>query len=200
MKERMINIIEEEMYYITNEDNSAFVSNGLRKVNSISKAGLWLIDRSNNILANLPRSLCLNDRWHKEILKKDDKEEVADFMNFDEFEDKIKKFYELSEEFNKYDKSLNTHYKIIELELCDLYHYIENSNFDVVRGYRAYLEIRNALKKRRHIKDEQMLLDNLKESTILGCNSNRVYGSIEGLKNRVYSPRIRSSLFKDNKC
>lgn len=191
----MINIIAEELYYITDDTEKYFLSLGIKKINSVTRAGYWSSEKADNILSSLPRSLTLNDRWKKVLLEKNE-EIKTNFIDFDNFEEKITKLYSLSQELREYDDSLSGHYKNIELELCDLYHYIEPSNFNVVDGYHAYVKIRNALRKRRQIKDEKLLLDNLKESNALGCNVNRINGSLDGLKNRKYEPRILDELFE----
>jgi len=98
----------------------------------------------------------------------------------------------ISDEGNKRSKDLSN----IDKELTDVYHYIEFSNFDVVRGYKAYKELQDVLKKRREIKNDLKLLSNLR-ANIPGLdkvNEACIISDID-VNNQNYTPRVREDLF-----
>lgn len=85
--------------------------------------------------------------------------------------------------------------KAIDLELIDVEHMIELSNFNAVQGYNAYKIIKETRIKRREIKDNLMMIDNILTSELVDIERGKLIACIDGLRTRKYAPRVRPELF-----
>lgn len=87
----------------------------------------------------------------------------------------------LVEEVNKCDKELTDFLHIIELE----------NPKDMFRGWKLYVDIRENRKRRRDIKDELLVVDNILREIEPSClQRERVQKAIDGLYNRKYKFRV----------
>lgn len=77
-------------------------------------------------------------------------------------------------------------------ECMDIAHYMEMRELDVQRGYKAYKMMHDARLRRRKIKDEMLILDNIKKM---------IASTEEALERREYTPRVRKDIVykKDEK-
>lgn len=77
-------------------------------------------------------------------------------------------------------------------ELTDLLHIIELENpKDMFRGWKIYVDIRENRKKRRDIKDELLVIENILKEIDPSClQRERVQKAIDGLYDRKYKFRI----------
>jgi hypothetical protein len=82
----------------------------------------------------------------------------------------LKNFTYKAECLGRYSKSISKQLKEVELEIEDLYHYIEFGTFNAAQGYKAYKMVKERLIKRRELKDEQILLDSIQEKNMLICS------------------------------
>ena len=93
-------------------------------------------------------------------------------------------------------EDLNKHYKEVELEICDIYHYIELNNLNAYEGYKIYKKLQETLKKRRAIKDNMKRFEMFEE-----VFSNNMLDKLNGLynfeENREYHPRVDKKMFKE---
>ena len=96
----------------------------------------------------------------------------------------------------QYNTQLKKSLKKAELEITDIYHYIENTKLGVVGGYMAYKRLRESLKKRRYAKEQLELLE-----TFLSLNpedfvTGILQSKIDEIRKRSYRPRVLYELFK----
>ena len=112
----------------------------------------------------------------------------------------IAQIEELYRQVGAYDKSLRQLNSEADMEICDLLHYIEFSSLNAAKGYEAYRMLREALVRRRQIKDESCRASVFRagrpEDFLLG----RVERQMNGLARREYTPRIRRDLFEGVSC
>ena len=94
-----------------------------------------------------------------------------------------------------YSKQLNRMHSEVDMEICDLMHYIEFSSLSAAKGYEAYRMLRDALQQRRQIKDENCRIGAFLAARSEDFLSGRVKKCFEGLSHREYAPRIRRDLF-----
>lgn len=87
--------------------------------------------------------------------------------------------------------------ELSEIERClvDYYHYIEFSELDGVRGYKAYYIQKNLLKKRRELKDN---LEKISLMTGISSAITRTKCAFLQIQNRTYTPRFSNTMFLNN--
>lgn len=87
---------------------------------------------------------------------------------------------------------LNSKLSEIDQEISDLEHYIEFSKLNACEACNAYKMLRDALQKRRKIKDNIIAAQTLYES----CDIDTLSSCSNHLHNRIYYPRKLTSLFQ----
>lgn len=90
-----------------------------------------------------------------------------------------------------WEKEISDSMSKIDLELSDVYHYIEFSTLNAADGYRAYKLLQEVLRRRRAIKNELALMQTLKAAQKA---LNEVQKGIE--RRKTYYPRVRYELFE----
>lgn len=90
---------------------------------------------------------------------------------------------------------LNVCMSEIDKEITDLEHFIEFNNLNAYHGYLAYRRMRDALLRRRKIKDELFAVSQIKNCIPDKTALVNVQKSIIGLDNRSYTPRVLGELF-----
>lgn len=85
---------------------------------------------------------------------------------------------------------------LIDQEISDIYHYIEFSNFNAADGYKAYKLLKEALLRRRKIKDEVAKYKMVGDLTINGIFDGTLDEKLNDFENRTYTPRVLKHLFE----
>lgn len=93
-----------------------------------------------------------------------------------------------------YSKHLHRMHSEVDMEVCDLLHFIEFSSLSAAKGYGAYRMLRDALLRRRQIKDESYRAGAFLTGRPEDFLSGRIEKQLSGLR-REYAPRIRQDLF-----
>ena len=83
----------------------------------------------------------------------------------------------------------------VEMEICDINHYIEFFALDASKGYKAYRMLHDRLNRRRYLKDEITKSSCIMNGTAYDYSSGKVNRQISGFDNRRYSPRVMKELF-----
>lgn len=83
----------------------------------------------------------------------------------------------------------------VDKEITDINHYIEFGRFNAYQGWLAFNMLRNRLKKRRIIKDELLVLQQLGECKITSDMMIDIKNAVAELGNRKYVPRVLTQLF-----
>lgn len=107
-------------------------------------------------------------------------------------EEKLRQIQAFRESFSeeRY-QELMTSLSSIELEICDIYHYIEFNALNAAEGFKAYKLLHEALLRRRAFKDEISLFNALYESD----GKNILNGCFAVSHDRGYHPRKLPGLF-----
>lgn len=84
----------------------------------------------------------------------------------------------------------------VDKEVSDILHYIEFGKFNAYQGYLAFNMLKQRLMKRRKIKDELSILQQIGECQISSEKLNNIRASINSLDNRKYEPRVLKELFE----
>ena len=192
-------------YYVTNGKQYICNRGGIHGVSDIKKATQCNIDKASNILTTIPKSLLNLGDWTilpvpdtDDIDISEDEKDRTSSMEFIDINSMINELNELTsktEYFAKYSKSINKQLAEVELEIEDLYHYIEFSTFNASQGYHAYKMLKERLIKRRQLKDEKIILDSIQEKNMLTCTSENINETVEKLESRSYRPRVLKELF-----
>lgn len=103
--------------------------------------------------------------------------------------------YSLYSGLMQYGEELREQLSAVDLEICDIQHYIEFFSLDAAKGYKAYKMLKQRLERRRHIKDEMA-----KVNCFLGGNpgdfsSGKISRQISAMDNCRYTPRVLNELF-----
>jgi hypothetical protein len=85
----------------------------------------------------------------------------------------------------------------VDKEITDIEHYIEFGKFNAYQGYLAFNMLKQRLMKRRKIKDELIVLQQIGECKITTDKINSIQQAIHNLNNRKYTPRVLSELFEE---
>ena len=191
-------------YYVTNGNQYICTKGGIHAVSDIKKATQCNIDKASNILTTIPKNLSKLASWT--ILpvpeedrvnegEQDQKFSSMEFIDVDSMLDELKDLTSRVEYFAKYSKSINKQLAEVELEIEDLYHYIEFSTFNAAQGYHAYRMLKERLIKRRQLKDERIILDSIQEKNMLTCTGDSISETVDRLDRRSYRPRVLKELF-----
>jgi len=84
----------------------------------------------------------------------------------------------------------------VDLEIEDIIHYIELCKFNAYQGWIAANMLKNRRIRRREIKDELVILQDLKDCKLNPKMFNNIKKGIKGLSSRSYQPRVLTELFK----
>lgn len=84
----------------------------------------------------------------------------------------------------------------VDKEITDINHYIEFGKFNAYQGWLAFNMLRQRLKKRRTIKDELLVLQQLGECKITSDMMIDIKKAVTELGNRKYAPRVLTQLFE----
>jgi hypothetical protein len=190
-------------YYVTDGKQYISTKTNIHTVSDIKSATQMNLMKASNILKTLPKTLDQIADWtilpvpDSEIqTNEDDTLQVKiEFVDVNSIIESLKQMSEKAEYLNKYSKSINKQLSEIELEIEDMYHYIEFSSFNAAQGYHAYKMLKERLIKRRQLKDEQILLDSIQERNMLTCTKDHVDNTVSKLDERKYRPRVLKELF-----
>ena len=95
----------------------------------------------------------------------------------------------------RYGEYLRKQLSNVDLEICDIEHYIEFFTLDAAKGYKAYRMLKGRLEQRRNIKDEMARVNCFLSGGSQDFSSGKVADQIHGLDDRCYIPRVLSELF-----
>ena len=118
--------------------------------------------------------------------------EIIVLFNYKELASSQKELYE---KLKEQEEKLRKYLKICEGELIDLYHYIEFSNLDVNRGFKAFKMLQSCLKRRRKAKDELLKISYFFSANPKDFLEDTVLTKIEAMDRRTYTPRALPHLF-----
>jgi len=114
---------------------------------------------------------------------------------------------EIYDNINKDINHCNSEISRLDLIQQDILHAIENGNFNVVRGYKLAMRIKETRAERREIKNEFYTLDNLKKSfcdknfQLLKETHERIkkqdYNLTKAKEVKYYKPKVLESIEMD---
>ena len=101
----------------------------------------------------------------------------------------------LYQDLKRYGEQLSYELSQVDLEICDIEHYIEFFTLDAARGYKAYRMLKERLERRREIKEEMAKTNCLLGGSSLDYSSGKISKQIEDFNKKSYTPRVLSELF-----
>lgn len=84
----------------------------------------------------------------------------------------------------------------IEAEIVDIEHYIEFTSLNARDGYKIYRKLRDLLRERRYIKDEQKVVNAINSNCAATEQIKNIVAVLDAKDNRNYKPRVLVDLFK----
>jgi len=194
-----------EKYAITNKDN-AFLrlsQNGSYiPVNDVKLASVWdSWNKANNVLKN---SIPQRDRRNHKVCmiseptpENECEDPVSDAAYGSDFwADALMGALEvLRQQSDERRTILSGELSILDQEVVDLYHYIENGTFNAYKGWLAFDSLRHVLKERRSVKNEMIALDMIGTCAKGQKSVKETVDGIRCIKERTYTPKVLKNLF-----
>ncbi len=112
----------------------------------------------------------------------------------------LKYFLYIVTNINRYQNELNAALSDIDMQLCDIMHYIELYDMDDDDSIRMVALLKECRQRRRDIKDEMLRLESFQKAVITGSSISGIkegIKQIDRLSDRVYHPRKLQKLFED---
>ena len=103
--------------------------------------------------------------------------------------------HQLYKTLSQYGEELRARLSEVDLEICDIQHYIEFFSLDAAKGYKAYRMLKDRLERRRTIKDEMAKVNCFLTGSSEDFSSGKIGRQIKGLDNCRYTPRVLNELF-----
>lgn len=88
----------------------------------------------------------------------------------------------------------------LDKEISDLQHYVEQKKLNAYQGFLVYKRLQDVLVRRRTVKNELMVLSIIEECRMDTGSISTAIARLEGMNNRIYTPRILSDLFEQGIC
>lgn len=193
------------LYIITDGNRYISSTSGIKTVTTIKKAGKWDLDKANNIMKSIPKTLkmfewkCIPFVEHQEVKAEEVKPMVK---SLDEYKGLTDNILEKMMDWENYIKSLqeymatiNDQLSLVDMEICDIRHYAENFDLNMYQGWKLYKMLQDACRRRRKIKDERIKVEYILARNFVDCTNNAISNYIKSLDNRKYTPRVLKELF-----
>lgn len=169
-----------------------------------SVKGIFEFSKAKNILSSLPKTLrrlnfqveALPDIMHKDEIvtekKTIQKEDYILSEDIIRWVDKFGRCADILNEAKNREKELIVALENVDKELLNILHSIEiEKSKDMYGGWQQYKYIRDNRERRRNIKDELLIVNNvLKEINPACMQRDRVQKAIDGLLGRKYTFRV----------
>ena len=178
--------------YITSKGKNTKNIEFAKKLDTLKEASLFLAQKVN------PSSIAhceIIDVDKNTVVRENPKSSYMDNVDVDKIISTAKSIVELSSNIDRMKHEVEDAYQDVELEVCDVYHYIELNDLNAADGYKAYKMLQEALKRRRKIKDTANIISNF-TSILESENIENLYHIFENLDDRDYRPRSKKDLFK----
>jgi septation ring formation regulator EzrA len=193
-------------YVITNGKQYITSKSGIKAIDSINKAQKFELEKANNVLKSIPKTLRMSE-WkvvpYNEVVSKNKNnthESEASLEKYtgltDNILDRMMDWENYIKQLQEYSETLNFQLSNADLEISDIEHVMENYDFDMFKGWKLYKMLQDARRRRRKVKDERMKIDYILKSNFVDCTSSSISNYIKGLDNRTYTPRILKDLLE----
>lgn len=189
----------DKYYVITN--GHYYLKSDCQITQTLSGAGKWNQEKANSVFESIEHSKKYRNynftvKVYEEIEFQTELLDISNYFDIKSLMVKLTSLAKISKEIINYNEFLNQQYKIVELEINDIQHYIEFTALDACKGYKAFKLLKEKLNLRRQIKDEQLMIDKLIEVRLLKCEEEEINKAYTWLDSRQYNPRVLRELFE----
>lgn len=108
----------------------------------------------------------------------------------------IAEIEELVTALKKRREQLPSEQSAVDKERCDIEHYIEFNSLSASEGYKAYRMLKDCLERRRDIKNEIEMIDNVLRISVSNMKSGRIHKIMNKMETKRYEPRVLNELFE----
>lgn len=170
------------------------------RTNRIERAELLDYDKAENVIMNCI-SPSMRQFW--QIISEEDayraisipvsssEIQIGDF----DWKSITSKQQSLFRDLRRYSEQLTNELSQVDLEICDIQHYIEFFALDAAKGYKAYRMLKERLVRRREIKDEMAKTNCILAGNPFDFSSGKITKQIDSYDKKSYTPRVLSELF-----
>lgn len=120
----------------------------------------------------------------------------ADTRNYEQWCQEIGGLKKLTDSIDSVKRELLKELDNVEMEICDINHYIEFNKLNAAQGWAAYEMMRTSRLQRRKIKDLLYIINVIQKNKGRVSNSEAAKKAISALKKREYRPRKLDFLFE----
>jgi hypothetical protein len=191
-------------YIITDGRRYISSKSGIKAVDSVKKASKFELEKANNVLKSIPKTLKMFD-WKCiscNDLGEKVNEEVRMVKTLDEYKgltdnilDKMIDWENYIIKLQEYMSTIDDQLSLVDMEICDIRHYAENFDLNLYQGWKLYKMLQDACRRRRKIKDERIKVEYILNRNFVDCTNNAISNYIKSLDNRKYTPRVLKELF-----
>ena len=103
----------------------------------------------------------------------------------------------LFEDAQQRNKGMSQSLSDLEGAIQDLLHFIEFSSLGASDGFKVYTLLRDTLRKRRSVKNEQRIIGAINSNCNAKDAANNILATIKELQEVTYEPRVLDGLFTD---
>lgn len=184
------------MHVIKHQDGGYFFmkpDNKWERTSKLSKATIMPYEKAINVHTNMI-AVTFRNKWsvvsyHTEVNGKEEPMLEFDWHSISEAQSK------LYSGLRTYSERLNDKLSEVDLEICDIQHYIEFFSLDAAKGYKAYRMLKERLLRRREIKDEMAKVNLFLTGNPSDFPTGKVEKQLCSVENRGYKPRILIEIF-----
>lgn len=155
-----------------------------------------VIDIEEGMPSPKPQNNYSNKLHSKDKVAKAISEEATGDSQTEKWASGAKAFTEFVMDAEKRKEELTNLLSEVDKEISDVNHYIEFGKFNAYQGWLAFSMLQNRLRKRRKIKDELQVIQQLGESKITLSMLEGINKAVSELANRKYTPRVLNELFE----
>lgn len=192
-------------FYITNGNQYISSKSGIHAVSNIKDAGQYELDKAQNVLKAIPKTLRIYPWKLEEICDESEKckislKEVDNAIQeytglTDNILEKMINVEEYVSNLKKYLIVIDRELEKIRLEIIDIEHAAEFFDLDLYKGWKLYKLLQDTRKKRRKYKDEKAKIEYILNSNFVDCTNSKISEYIKGFDDRSYKPRVLQELF-----
>lgn len=191
-------IITDGHYYIKQGFNNAYEITANR-----DSAKIFEESSCQGAIQALPKILHKYN-WRAEVVVEEEGEEESFINSYEEIDtefllSQIKTTSELILKAKNNMLPLNHMLSQVDLEICDVLHFLEFFNFSACEGYKLAKLLKDLRVKRREIKNEIKRIDVLKNVSTRTLTSGKTMASLKQVDNQNYVPRVLVDMFEGRK-
>jgi len=184
----------DKQYVLTDGKNYiSYVKTGITVVGNKSKAKKFTLEKANNMIKSLPKTLKkfefkVEEYVEDEEIKPTKRDEVFEKMQEDDkrFEgimsnilDRMMNFEQYIKDLKEYDRYIDVQFEVLKRALRDAEHKFETENLDMYTSWKVGKDIQKIQQRRRKLKVDQDKIHYILERNFVDCTTSMISNYIK---------------------